>query len=120
MFIKFVSFYLTSCVIYLDHISNSSKYTILRMHIQKHDMNKMAGMKHKMGDHSMPKEKPTWVYPHPNDQFLYVVNNGTDEVVEVDVKKWMITRRFQTDKGPYNCEVSRDGKKMVVLSLIHI
>jgi len=62
----------------------------------------------------MPKEKPTWVYPHPNDQFLYVVNNGTDEVVEVDVKKWVITRRFSTDKGPYNCEVSRDGKKLVV------
>ena len=62
----------------------------------------------------MPKEKPTWVYPHPNDQFLYVVNNGTDEVVEVDVKKWVITRRFSTDKGPYNCEVSRDCKKLVV------
>ena len=80
----------------------------------KHDMKKMGGMKHKMGDHSMPKEKPTWVYPHPNDQFLYVVNSGTDEVVEVDVKKWVITRRFSTDKGPYNCEVSRDGKKLVV------
>ena len=80
----------------------------------KHDMKKMGGMTHKMGAHSMPKEKPTWVYPHPNDKFLYVVNNGTDEVVEVDVKKWMITRRFQTDKGPYNCEVSRDGKKLVV------
>ena len=26
----------------------------------------------------------------------------------------MISRRFKTDKGPYNCEVSRDGKKLVV------
>ncbi|SVD55949.1 uncharacterized protein METZ01_LOCUS408803, partial [marine metagenome] len=64
----------------------------------KQDMKKMSGMKHKMGSHSMPKEKPTWVYPHPNDKFLYVVNNGTNEVVEVDVERWIITRRFQTDK----------------------
>ena len=68
----------------------------------------------KMIDHKMSKAKPTWVYPHPNDQFLYVVNNGTDEVVEIDINKWMISRRFKTDKGPYNCEVSRDGKKLVV------
>ena len=56
----------------------------------------------------------TWVYPHPNDDFLYVVNNGTDNVVEIDVKKWKISRIFKTDKGPYNCEVSRDGKYLVV------
>ncbi|MBH31751.1 MAG: hypothetical protein CMG71_07170 [Candidatus Marinimicrobia bacterium] len=83
---------------------------------KKHQM--MKGMQHhtmnKMGKHSMPKEKPTWVYPHPNDQFLYVVNNGTDEVVEVDIGKWMISRRFATDKGPYNCEVSPDGQQLVV------
>ena len=65
-------------------------------------------------DHKMPPEKPTWVYPHPNDDLLYVVNNGTDNVVEVDVKEWKVNRIFKTDKGPYNCEVSRDGKYMVV------
>ena len=65
-------------------------------------------------NHSMPPEKPTWVYPHPNDKLLYVVNNGTDNVVEVDVEKWKVTRTFKTDKGPYNCEVSRDGKYLVV------
>ena len=65
-------------------------------------------------DHKMPPEKPTWVYPHPNDDLLYVVNNGTDNVVEVDVKQWKVNRIFKTDKGPYNCEVSRDGKYMVV------
>ena len=63
---------------------------------------------------AMPKEKPTWVYPHPNDTHVYVTNNGTDEVVEVDLKRWIITRRFATGKGPYNCEVTRDGKKLVV------
>ncbi|MBH51209.1 MAG: hypothetical protein CMG70_04490 [Candidatus Marinimicrobia bacterium] len=65
-------------------------------------------------DHNMPAEKPTWVYPHPNDNLLYVVNNGTHNVVEVDVKKWKVLRTFKTDKGPYNCEVSRDGRFLVV------
>ena len=73
-----------------------------------HDMGKMAM------NHQMPPEKPTWVYPHPNDKLLYIVNNGTDNVVEVDVEKWKVTRTFKTDKGPYNCEVSRDGKYLVV------
>ena len=77
--------------------------------MKKMDHGKMSSMKHKM-----PPEKPTWVYPHPNDDFLYVVNNGTDNVVEIDVKKWKISRIFKTDKGPYNCEVSRDGKYLVV------
>ena len=77
--------------------------------MKKMDHEKMSSMKHKM-----PPEKPTWVYPHPNDDFLYVVNNGTDNVVEIDVKKWKISRIFKTDKGPYNCEVSRDGKYLVV------
>ena len=53
---------------------------------------------HKNIHHNMPKEKPTWVYPHPNDEYLYVVNNGTDEVVEIDVNKWTVSRRFKTAK----------------------
>ena len=35
-------------------------------------------------------------------------------MVEVDVDSWKITRTFNTDKGPYNCEVSDDGKFLVV------
>jgi len=74
-------------------------------------MGKMAMAKM---DHKMPPEKPTWVYPHPNDNLIYVVNNGTDNVVEIDVKKWEVVRTFKTDKAPYNCEVSQDGKYLVV------
>ena len=89
-----------------------------------HNMKKMDHSKMNMGmkknskmakmDHKMPPEKPTWVYPHPNDNLIYVVNNGTDNVVEIDVKKWKVVRTFKTDKAPYNCEVSRDGKYLVV------
>ena len=77
--------------------------------MKKIDHSKMSGMSHKM-----PQEKPTWVYPHPNDKLLYVVNNGTDNVVEIDVEKWKAVRTFKTDKAPYNCEVSPDGKFLVV------
>lgn len=67
-----------------------------------------------MKKHSMPPEMPTWVYPHPKDTHVYVVNNGTNTVVEIDLQSWEISRQFKTDKGPYNCEISPDGEKMVV------
>tara|TARA_B100001750_G_scaffold130349_1_gene103637 strand:+ start:88 stop:1182 length:1095 start_codon:yes stop_codon:yes gene_type:complete len=81
----------------------------------RHMNHSMGSMNYKnMNTHKMPKEKPTWVYPHPNDQYVYIVNNGADNVVEVDLNKWTITRKFNTDKGPYNCEVSPNGKYLVV------
>ena len=81
----------------------------------RHMNHSMGSMNHKsMKTHKMPMEKPTWVYPHPNDQYVYIVNNGADNVVEVDLNKWIITRKFNTDKGPYNCEVSPNGKYLVV------
>ena len=80
------------------------------------NMKKMNHGNMKMGemDHKMPAEMPTWVTPHPKDNLLYVVNNGTDNVVEIDVKKWKVLRTFKTDKAPYNCEVSQDGRHLVV------
>lgn len=72
----------------------------------QHDMK--SGMKHK------PISKPTWVYPHPSKPFVYVANNGSAEIAEVDLNEWKVTRRFQTDKGPYNLEVTQDGKLLVV------
>ena len=32
----------------------------------------------------------------------------------MDLNEWKVTRRFQTDKGPYNLEVTQDGKLLVV------
>jgi len=34
--------------------------------------------------------------------------------LEVDLEKWAVTHRFPGDKGPYNVEITPDGKKMVV------
>jgi len=75
---------------------------------------KLAGTATGRMNGKMPKEKPTWVYPHPDGGHVYVANNGTDEVVEVNLRDWKISRRFQTGRGPYNCEVSSDGKLLVV------
>lgn len=62
-----------------------------------------------------PVGKPTWADPHPSKNLVYVANNGSDEIVEVDTKNWKVLRRFQTGDGtaPYNLEVSSDGKYVV-------
>jgi DNA-binding beta-propeller fold protein YncE len=60
--------------------------------------------------------KPTWVQPHPSKPLAYIANNGADEVVEVSLEDWAITRRFSTASGtkPYNLDVSPDGTQLVV------
>ena len=71
-----------------------------------HNNMKMDEMKHSI-------VKPTWVIPHPNQDVLYVAGNGSDEIIEVDIDKWAISKRIKTEKGPYNVEISPDGKYMV-------
>ncbi|MEJ2005294.1 MAG: YncE family protein [Cyclobacteriaceae bacterium] len=71
------------------------------------DHSQMEGMKHS-------KIKPTWVIPHPNGDKVYVAANGNEEVLEVDLKDWKVTHRFKTGKGPYNVEISPNGRYMVV------
>ncbi len=71
------------------------------------DHSQMEGMKHS-------KIKPTWVIPHPNGKTVYVAANGNEEVLEVDLNEWKVTHRFKTGKGPYNVEISPNGKYMVV------
>jgi DNA-binding beta-propeller fold protein YncE len=60
--------------------------------------------------HSMSTVKPTWVQPHPSKPFVYVALQGADQIAEVSLNDWSITRRFETQKGPYNLAVSPDGR----------
>ena len=69
-------------------------------------MKSMDGMKHSM-------VKPTWVIPHPNQNLAYIAGNGSDEVIEVDLDNWEVSDRFKTGKGPYNLEISPDGKLLI-------
>ena len=57
---------------------------------------------------------PTWVQPSVDGRFVYVACNKNREVLEVDVAAWEVTRRFATGAGPYNLDVTPDGRLLVV------
>jgi DNA-binding beta-propeller fold protein YncE len=60
---------------------------------------------------------PTWVAPGRGaraGRFVYLTCNRRDEVLEVDVEMWRVTRRFPTGRAPYNLEVTPDGRTLVV------
>jgi len=57
--------------------------------------------------------KPTWVQPHPTERKAYVALNGAHQIAEVDLDAWKVTRRFPTGRGPYNLDVTPDGKRVV-------
>jgi DNA-binding beta-propeller fold protein YncE len=64
-------------------------------------------------DHNMGVAKPTWAQPHPSKPLLYVALQGADQIVEVSLEDWKITRRFHTQKGPYNLAISPNGKMIL-------
>lgn len=86
-----------------------------RLDVSKSGKNKSAGTHNSMHDQRMrkPEAKPTWADPHPTKSLVYVANNGSDEIVEVNTSDWRVTRRFKTGKAPYNLEVSDNGKLLV-------
>ncbi len=57
---------------------------------------------------------PTWVQPSADGRFAYIALQGLDQVLEVDLEAWAPKRRFHTRNGPYNVDVSADGKHLVV------
>ena len=70
-----------------------------------------------MGGMDMPMmatAKPTWSQPGPDGKFVYVAANGINEVLEVDLEKWEIVRTFKTAAGPYNIDITLDGRLLVV------
>jgi len=77
-------------------------------HMMNHSMNKKENMTMK---HS--KTQPTWVIPHPIKNLLYIAGNGSDEIIEIDIDTWKILDRFKTGKGPYNVEITPDGKLLL-------
>ena len=63
---------------------------------------------------SMAVDRPTWVHPGPGGQFVYVACNGSDQVKVVDLERWEVVETFETGRGPYNIDVTGDGRLMVV------
>ena len=58
--------------------------------------------------------RPSWVVPSADDGELYVTCNARMEVLELDRTSLEILRRFPTGTGPYNADVTPDGRYLVV------
>ena len=56
---------------------------------------------------------PTWAHPSPDGDKIYVACSKADEILEVDREGWTVTRRYTTGRGPYNVDVTRDGRLLV-------
>ena len=56
---------------------------------------------------------PTWAHPSPDGDKIYVACSKSDEILEVDREGWTVTRRYATGRGPYNVDVTRDGRLLV-------
>jgi DNA-binding beta-propeller fold protein YncE len=57
---------------------------------------------------------PTWASPSPDGSRVYVACNRADVVLEIGVADWQLLRRFETGRGPYNLEVTPDGRLLIV------
>ena len=58
--------------------------------------------------------QPTWVTAPSAGGKLYVTGAAANEIYEVDVDEWRVTRTFEAGPGPYNLDVSPDGATLVV------
>ena len=75
---------------------------------------------HEMDDHGgdghkarQPSCSPTWTEPSADGSRVYVACNKADLIHELDVDGWRITRTFGTGQGPYNLEVTPDGRLLI-------
>jgi DNA-binding beta-propeller fold protein YncE len=56
---------------------------------------------------------PTWATPSFDDAHVYVACNKYGEVLELDAEDLAVKRRFQAGKGPYNLDVTSDGRLLL-------
>ena len=84
-----------------------------KLDLENHSL--MDHSKMNMGNGKMKHSlvKPTWVIPHPNKSLAYVAGNGSNEIIEINLNKWEITKRIKIEKNPYNIDISPNGKFMV-------
>lgn len=56
---------------------------------------------------------PTWATPSFDDAHVYVACNKHGEVLELDAEDLTVKRRFMAGKGPYNLDVTSDGRLLL-------
>ena len=61
----------------------------------------------------VPTCSPTWAQPSADGSRVYVACNKSNEILEIDVNRWSLARRFATADGVYNLAVTRDGQLLV-------
>ena len=78
----------------------------------------MAG--HDMSGHGMAPPKPgdvscspTWAQPSVDGSKVFVACNKSNEIAEIDVASWTLTRRIPAGDGVYNLAATRDGRLLV-------
>jgi DNA-binding beta-propeller fold protein YncE len=76
-----------------------------------HDMGGMSGMD--MGSMPAATCSPTWAQPSADGTRIYVACNRGDEVLEIDAASWELLRKFPAGRGPYNLDLSPDGRLLV-------
>ena len=81
-----------------------------------------AGMDHSamgmdaMGDGMLPMSNacsPTWAEPSPDGSLVWVACNKGGRILEVDAETLELRRTFETGRGPYNLDVTPDGRILV-------
>jgi DNA-binding beta-propeller fold protein YncE len=57
---------------------------------------------------------PTWAQPDASGSRVFVTCNRAREVLEIDVARWEVVRRFTTGESPYNLAVTPDDRYLLV------
>lgn len=60
-----------------------------------------------------PSCSPTWAQPSADGAAVYVACNKSNEILEIDVPRWTVARRFNAGDGVYNLAVTHDGRLLV-------
>jgi DNA-binding beta-propeller fold protein YncE len=56
---------------------------------------------------------PTWAQPSADGAKVFVACNKSNEVAEIDVATWKLTRRMPAGDGVYNLAITHDGKLLL-------
>jgi DNA-binding beta-propeller fold protein YncE len=60
-----------------------------------------------------PNCSPTWAQPSVDGDRVYVACNRGDRILEIDVDGWTVAREMPTGRGPYNLDLTPDGRVLV-------
>ena len=65
--------------------------------------------------HATPACSPTWAQPGAGTRahFIYVPCNKSNEILEIDVNAWRVTRRFPAARAPYNLAITPAGDRLL-------